>query len=83
MSPPISRVEAEVMALKGLVVGVLMGAVLVGCGDDAIADKQYDVSDETCKADYWKTLPAGKSRDDLVAQCLRRGEYKHSEPKTW
>ncbi|WP_217698747.1 entry exclusion lipoprotein TrbK [Serratia marcescens] len=68
---------------KALVVGVLMGSALVGCGDNSSSDKKYDVSDETCTADYWKTLPAGKSRDDLVAQCMRRGEFKQSEPKTW
>lgn len=75
--------ETGVVALKGLVVGVLMGSMLIGCGDDSSSGKKYEVSDETCKAEYWKTLPEGKSRDDLVGQCMRRGEYRKSEPKAW
>nr|WP_269450912.1 entry exclusion lipoprotein TrbK [Stenotrophomonas sp. MMGLT7] len=75
--------ETGVATSKGLLVGVLMGSMLAGCGGDSASEKKYEVSDETCTAEHWKTLPQGKSRDDLVAQCLRRGDHKPSEPKTW
>lgn len=70
-------------AWKGLWAAVVIGSVLAGCGDDADSGNKYEVSDETCNAQYWKTLPEGKSRDALVEQCMTRGAYQSSEPKVW
>lgn len=72
----------------------LSSIVLTGCGKESAPPAPPTtptsgkaatdtLTDQQCSPDHWKTLAEGPTRDDLVSRCMRRGEFKASEPRTW
>ncbi|MDR2366187.1 MAG: entry exclusion lipoprotein TrbK [Zoogloeaceae bacterium] len=59
----------------------LVLATLAGCQDTEM--EEIAPGADTCKPEFYQTLPAGKQRDALVGKCLRQGQYQKSEPRTW
>ena len=59
----------------------LVLAALTGCWDKKADD--ISPSADTCKPEFYRTLPAGKQRDALVEKCMTQGQYRAPEPQTF
>ena len=55
--------------------------VLTGCWEKKAAEIRP--SADTCKPDFYRTLPAGKQRDALVEKCMTQGQYRAPAPQTF
>jgi len=68
-------------ALRLALVAVVVPAALAGCWDKKAQD--IHPTADTCKPEYYRTLPAGKQRDALVEKCMTQGHFKAAEPQTF
>jgi len=69
-----------------LIVGALASVLLASCSDDRDPLSEaapIEPTAESCNPDFYKTLPDGERRDNLVAACMTRGTYHMPTPQTF
>jgi len=67
--------------IRVALVMVIVPAALTGCWDRTATP--IEPTAESCSPDFYKTLPAGKQRDNLVEACMTKGQYRAAAPQTF
>jgi len=60
---------------------VIVPVALTGCWNNEIPP--IEPTAESCRPDFYRSLPSGKQRDNLVEACMTQGQYRTAKPQTF
>lgn len=74
------------MIKKMYLIFILAIASLTGCSDDNSPNesvKMPEINDKNCSIESVKAISNKSIQEQVVSQCIRRGEFKRSPIKSW